>query len=58
LSDGQRKRLFDALLGDVSVLEPGCTARLQLEKSALGQLDEIEPVVVDLIIEVSEAAWR
>lgn len=58
LSDEQRRRLFDALLGDVSVLEPGGTARRQLEQCALDQLNDIEPVVVAIILEIAEKAWR
>ncbi len=58
LNEEQRGRLFDALLGDVGVLEPGSTARRQLEQCALEQLNDVEPVVVAIILEIAEKAWR
>jgi hypothetical protein len=45
MNDSDRKRLFDTLLGDVSDLEPTCTARRVLEECALGQLNAIEVIV-------------
>lgn len=44
-----RKRLFDALLGDVSMFPPGDLARQVLEEAAARDLQAIEPIIEEIL---------
>ena len=49
MTNAQRKAVYDRLLGDVSMLQPGCIARTVLEEVALRQLNDLEPVIDEMI---------
>lgn len=51
MTDSQRKAIFDALLGDVSMFAPGDIARSTLEESAARQLEAIEPLIEAMLKE-------
>lgn len=54
VTDEQRQRVFDTLLGDVSMFAPGDAARITLERYTLDQLAKLEPVI-DRIVEETVA---
>jgi len=49
MTDEHRKRIFDALVGDAIMFPPGDVIRVQIEISALGQLESLEPIIDDII---------
>lgn len=51
MTDEQRKRIFDVLLGDGATLPIGDVARRALEDSSREQLNQLEPVIDQIIKE-------
>jgi hypothetical protein len=57
MTDEQRKRIYEALLGDVSMFAAGDLARQTLEESALKQLEAVEPLIEKMLAEAWTAGF-
>lgn len=49
MKEEHRKRIFDALVGDAVQFPASDLTRKQIEISALGQLEMLEPIIDDII---------
>lgn len=56
MRDDQRQLLFGALLGDISMLPSRHPAREVLEQVALGQLNDLEPIIDRMLDEAAGKA--
>lgn len=58
LHDEYRKKLYDSLLGDISILPDGHPSRPILERCASDQLEKLIPIIEEIIrSEMAGSPW-